>query len=252
MLAGGDGLTVDDMAIGGPAYNCKELSKGDVIVSVDDDRVNADNCHEKIIGNDVPGSIVRLTVRCAASKQIKNVTLTRMSSTSMLDNVRMFEIFTLLKDHAFARRDRISIGQIDEGIELWTARLHLEQQEAHKVCGMKSQSKKIISDLLKALRVHKIEEGSWNWREGPNVSPMVSRAKNSNKLEASLQETVAYENLRVASNYGGDNVRERGRGASNLSAVSGGSYQQRGSPDRTASRVALKKLLEKMEYEVKP
>lgn len=250
MLGGGHGLTIDGMAVGGPAYNCQELSQGDMIVRVDNDLVDADNCHEKLIGNDVPGSIVRLSVRCAASKQIKNVTLTRMSSTSMLDNVRMFEIFTLLKDHAFARRDKFSIGQIDEGIELWTARLHREQQEAYQVCDMKNESKKILSDLRKALRVQKIEGASWDGQEGPNVSPMISRTRNFNKLEASLNgQAVADENLCVDSSYDRDNVRVSGV---NSGEGAGGGHHRRVSPERTAGRLALKKLLEKMEYGIKP
>ena len=55
-------LTIDNMVIGGPAYKCKQLSRGDIILKVDGIEVDEDNFQRILIGNDIPGSSVVLTV----------------------------------------------------------------------------------------------------------------------------------------------------------------------------------------------
>ena len=115
--------SIDGMAVGGPAYNCEELMQGDVLLMVDDEPVDADNCHDKLVGSDAHGSTVKLKVRCVARQQIKDVLLRRMSHLRMRNNLRMFEIFTSLKDHAFGSRDEVAIRFVDEGLELFTSLL---------------------------------------------------------------------------------------------------------------------------------
>jgi len=155
-------VTIDDTAVGGPAYNCRNISPGDVIVLVDDDVVSADDCYEKLIGNDVPGSPVKLTVRSSTSLQFKTVTLTRMLSSVMLDNLRMFEVFTLLKDRAFAGRDKFAISQIEKGVQLWTSILHdsggsyvtrygIPSDIRHKVWNMTRDIRKILTNFRRIM-----------------------------------------------------------------------------------------------------
>jgi hypothetical protein len=140
------------------------ISPGDVIVLVDDDVVSADDCYEKLIGNDVPGSPVKLTVRSSASLQLKTVTLTRMLSSVMLDNLRMFEVFTLLKDRAFAGRDKFAISQIEKGVQLWTSilrdsggsivhttRYGIPSDIRHKVWNMTRDIRKILTNFRRIL-----------------------------------------------------------------------------------------------------
>ena len=83
--------------MGGPAYNCQQLSKGDILLKVDDEPVHLDSFHDKLVGCDVPGSSVKLTVFSPSKNEEKEVTLTRMATTTIADNVRMFELFTSLK-----------------------------------------------------------------------------------------------------------------------------------------------------------
>ena len=165
-------MTIDDTAVGGPAYNCLNISPGDVIVLVDDDVVSADDCYEKLIGNDVPGSPVKLTVRSSTSLQLKTVTLTRMLSSVMLDNLRMFEVFTLLKDRAFASRDKFAISQIEKGVQLWTSILHdsggsyvtrhgIPSEIRHKVWNMTRDIRKILTNFRRILSTFQADlEGS--------------------------------------------------------------------------------------------
>lgn len=91
------GSTIDNMVIGGPAYNCQRLNKGDILCKVDDEPVDVHTLHDKLIGSDIPGSLVKITVRSPTQNKEKEVVLTRMATTMIADNVRMFELFTSLK-----------------------------------------------------------------------------------------------------------------------------------------------------------
>jgi hypothetical protein len=48
------GMSIDNMVVGGPAYNCQKLNKGDLVCKVDDQEVNLENIHEKLVGSDIP------------------------------------------------------------------------------------------------------------------------------------------------------------------------------------------------------
>ena len=56
------GTTIDNIVVGGPADNCKKLSRGDVVLEVDDTCVNDENVLDILVGNDVPGASVQLRV----------------------------------------------------------------------------------------------------------------------------------------------------------------------------------------------
>ncbi len=52
---------------------------------------------DKLLGGDVPGTFVKLTVLSHDLGTEKEIILTRMATSAIADNVRMFEIFTALK-----------------------------------------------------------------------------------------------------------------------------------------------------------
>ena len=52
---------------------------------------------DKLLGSDVPGTFVKLTVLSHDLGTQKEIMLTRMATSAIADNVRMFEIFTALK-----------------------------------------------------------------------------------------------------------------------------------------------------------
>jgi S1-C subfamily serine protease len=53
---------VDNLVVGGPAYNSRQLHHGDVIVKVDGIPITASNIHEVMVGDDVPGAPVVVSV----------------------------------------------------------------------------------------------------------------------------------------------------------------------------------------------
>ena len=57
------GNAIDIMVEGGPAFRCKQLDHGDVILKVDGEDVTLESCPQALIGCDIPGSLVAVTVR---------------------------------------------------------------------------------------------------------------------------------------------------------------------------------------------
>ena len=67
------------------------------MLKVDDEDVTIDDFQERLVGSDVPGTFVKLTVWSPDVGVEKEVMLTRMATSAIADNVRMFEIFAALK-----------------------------------------------------------------------------------------------------------------------------------------------------------
>ena len=63
-------LIIDNMVIGGPAYKCKQLDKGDKIIKVDGYDVDENNFQKILLGDDIPGSPVILTVLKGGSDEV--------------------------------------------------------------------------------------------------------------------------------------------------------------------------------------
>ena len=130
-----NGLNIDNMVVGGPAYNSGQLQQNDVIIQIDGIPVSVENVHMSLLGSDIPGSTVTLMVRRGYREQprvsdkpdplwfakaggglpgsfkdrsIKEpgsllggtthvVVLTRMATEIIADRRRIFELFTIMK-----------------------------------------------------------------------------------------------------------------------------------------------------------
>ena len=125
-----NGMAIDNMVVGGPAYNSGQLQQNDVIVQIDGMPVSNENIHDSLLGSDIPGSTVTITVRRGyrdlnrvsekpdplwfakatpfketATRDNSNiqggtthvVVLTRMATEVIADRRRMFELLTIMK-----------------------------------------------------------------------------------------------------------------------------------------------------------
>lgn len=102
---------IDSMVVGGPAYNSRHLDKGDVVVEIDGNAVTSDNLSQLLVGCDVAGSAVTITVKKGGKTGAKkSVTLLRMPSEAIADRRRLFELFTAMKARATLPRGRETIG----------------------------------------------------------------------------------------------------------------------------------------------
>ncbi len=99
------GTIIDNMVVGGPAYNSDKLCKGDIILEVDHNAVTAESVHDAILGNDLPGTTFLIKVKRIGEQSLSrelhagiiDVPLTRMASEVIADRRQMFELFTALK-----------------------------------------------------------------------------------------------------------------------------------------------------------
>ncbi len=57
-----NGTTIVDTIIGGPGYNSRQLTSGDVIMKIDGIPVTSANITSAMIGGDVPGAPLTLTI----------------------------------------------------------------------------------------------------------------------------------------------------------------------------------------------
>ncbi len=65
------GTMVDNLVVGGPAYNSRQLHHGDVIVKVDGISITASNIHEVMVGDDIPGAPVIVSVARGGPKVLR-------------------------------------------------------------------------------------------------------------------------------------------------------------------------------------
>jgi C-terminal processing protease CtpA/Prc len=95
------GAQVDNLVVGGPAYNTA-LQRGDEIVLIDGMRVGVEDMPAAIIGADLPGSTVVLTVKrlgaAAHLPQQFDVVVIRVESRELADKRRLFELFTAIEN----------------------------------------------------------------------------------------------------------------------------------------------------------
>ena len=82
------GCKVEHTIIGGPAHNV--VNEGDVVVLVDNQPVTAENVTQRLLGGDVPGSIVLLTLKDSGGRT-RNAAVARMDSSLIADKRQLFE-----------------------------------------------------------------------------------------------------------------------------------------------------------------
>ena len=125
-----NGLVVDNMVVGGPAYNSGQLQQSDIITHIDGIPVSVETVHDALLGSDIPGTNVTITARrgardvprsnnplwfARAGGQLPDtlkdksqgpmlqggtthtIVLVRMATEAIADRRRMFELFTIMK-----------------------------------------------------------------------------------------------------------------------------------------------------------
>jgi hypothetical protein len=147
---------IDRLVLGGPAWKSKLLKIGDEIVKVNGIRADRANIHELLIGDDVPGSSVSITLKTDGWHGLgKTVELKRMSAIAIADRVRMFELFSSMKARAKEDKDTRAAALVDLSIDLWTAMLSADAEHelkvASKVLQMQESCEAIVDDMDKLL-----------------------------------------------------------------------------------------------------
>lgn len=111
-----NGLTVDQMLAGGPAWTAG-LEQGADIVAVDGEAVTLYNLHELLRGSDIPGSKVTLSVRLPEAGEARTAVLTRLPTRGIAVKRALFEHMADLKEHARSLADHKIMEIADTCIE---------------------------------------------------------------------------------------------------------------------------------------
>jgi len=141
---------VENLLIGSPALSSRQISKGDRIVKVDGLQVNEDNVHEALIGSDLPGSFVQLTLQTKDNK-IKEVLLSRMSTQKLSRRKQMFEFLTTMKELAL-QTGLAQVDQVEEAARQWSASIEEDDEGLSEVVRNLSVLRKDVKVLVDELR----------------------------------------------------------------------------------------------------
>jgi len=87
---------VENTLLGGPAWDSGLIVKGDKILAVDGEPVTGKNVTSLLVGEDVPGSIVKIDLQ--RGQESLQVQLTRMPTSKIADRRKMFEYFAAIKN----------------------------------------------------------------------------------------------------------------------------------------------------------
>lgn len=145
---------VENLMMGGPAFASRHIFKGDCIVKVNGEFVQGNDLLEKIIGDDVPGTLVTLTLKRGPA-ELLDVTLKRISTVEVADRRKMFDLFTKLSDRAKKDHDEEAGKCVEETLLLWegmmTADAHHHQTIAANILSMQAECMPISDELLMLL-----------------------------------------------------------------------------------------------------
>jgi hypothetical protein len=123
---------VESVMMGGPAFASGNICKGDCIVKVNGDFVQGNDLLEKIVGDDVPGTLVTLTLKRGPA-DLLDVTLKRISTDEVADRRKMFDLFTKLSDRAKQDHDEEARKCVDETLLLWESIMAADAQHDQRI-----------------------------------------------------------------------------------------------------------------------
>jgi hypothetical protein len=116
-----NGTTIEFLVVGGPGYNSGQLDRGDTVLRVNAEAVTSETILQALVGDDVPGSELSLTVKKGSKVgDVRVVILQRIATERIADRRRTFELFTIIKDRASQLDDDKIPLTVDKCISLWT------------------------------------------------------------------------------------------------------------------------------------
>eukprot|EP00960_Hanusia_phi_P037590 753023-Hanusia_phi.AAC.8 len=126
------GTAIDDMVIGGPAHHSNAFERGDTIVRVDGKEVNAETVLRALVGDDVPGGLVDITI-----KKISGMTLTtslrRALSSKVAEKRTVQEQINRLRDLTTGFSDSAVNMTLNNLVASWSKMQSQECEEEYKL-----------------------------------------------------------------------------------------------------------------------
>lgn len=129
------GVVIDTIVIGGPAHaHSNQINRGDKILSVNGVPATADNVLTLLVGEDVPGSHVDVTMTRSKASSAFTVKLTRAATRHMADRCALYELFTKVKNKTSADKNSKAITELmDQIIHLWSGMVMADEQHDEQI-----------------------------------------------------------------------------------------------------------------------
>jgi C-terminal processing protease CtpA/Prc len=145
---------VENVLVGGPAFNSQKVFKGDTILSIDGQDASQGDLGTMLRGKDKPDSIVTIGLK-RVSGNVEDVKLQRMVSSQLAEKREMFELFTVMTNRAKIGKDKVLETTVQKVFDLWTAEM-LEEYEhdaitANDIHEMQECCKRWLDELLQIL-----------------------------------------------------------------------------------------------------
>ena len=165
-----NGKIIENMVVGGPAYNTRQIERGDEIMLVDGQEAHSVHELQALLrGDDAPGSSVSVHLMRPNGEEI-TVSMKRMATEEIADKRKMLELFTLLEnfvesspDTPLDKHDSSERGEeegpkaqalqtVDEAIQLWSKMLLADAEHddtiAANITAVQTKSKAILAGLV--------------------------------------------------------------------------------------------------------
>ena len=148
--------SVEDVVVGGPAFNCQRIHRGDILTMVNGQELKpTDSVAKMITGDDLVGSSVTLRFQ-KLTGVVYDVELVRMPYERVSARRRIHELFLELRKAAVATRDGNTASKVDLIINLWNQMMHAEAQvEGSISSSLRSrwhQAQSMAKDMLETLK----------------------------------------------------------------------------------------------------
>ena len=133
-------LSIEDLWVGGPAHEAGGLACGDVVVAVDGCAVSVATLQATLLGPDVPGTAVELTVRKHNSGRVERVTVSRADARLVKDVMQLSTFFAEQKETALRVKDAQRFIATDQALKVWGRIVHdhrqrdARQHQARSIC----------------------------------------------------------------------------------------------------------------------
>jgi hypothetical protein len=88
-----NGTRVDNVLVGGPACSLG-IERGDIITEIDGMAVTPENVHDHLLGDDIPGHCVEISVTKHDNGPVQRYNIERTPTATLLDRRRLWEQLT--------------------------------------------------------------------------------------------------------------------------------------------------------------
>ncbi len=88
-----NGTRVDNVLVGGPACSLG-IERGDIITEIDGMAVTPENVHDHLLGDDIPGHCVEISVQKHDNGPVQRYSIERTPTVTILDRRRLLEQLT--------------------------------------------------------------------------------------------------------------------------------------------------------------